>query len=133
MTLNNVITWIIFGLIVGVVANALDPSPRRMGILGSSVLGIFGAVLGGLVAGLFGFAGVTGFNMYSFLVALIGALIVLALGRSLYPAEGYGPEYYEEDLTNKNLDEVDRTMSPADEVEVKTTTRKVRRNDVDDL
>jgi uncharacterized membrane protein YeaQ/YmgE (transglycosylase-associated protein family) len=130
MTLETILTWMAFGLIVGAVANLLDPNRNRMGIMGSVVLGIVGAVLGGLVAQLFGFSGPTGFNLYSFMVALLGSLIVLWVGRSLYPYQTYGPEYYDEDLTNDTLDEEPLyRSSPNEEVEVKTTTRKVRRND----
>src|SRR5687768_18393453 len=109
MDVINLISWVVFDLIVGIVANMIDPNPNRMGILGSIALGIVGAVLGGLIAGLFGFSGVTGFNFTSFIVAVIGALVVLWVGRSLVPGGAYGPEYYDED---------------ADVIEEKTTTRK---------
>lgn len=120
MTLANIVTWLVFGMIVGIVANMVDPYPNRMGIVGSIVLGIIGAVLGGLVAGLFGLSGVTGFNLYSFIVALIGSLVVLWVGRSLYSPGGYGAEYYDEtDLDN----DADMTSTT---VEEETRTRKVR-------
>jgi uncharacterized membrane protein YeaQ/YmgE (transglycosylase-associated protein family) len=47
------------------------------------VMGIVGAVVGGFVMGLMGQPGVTGFNLYSFIVAVIGAVIVIYIGRML--------------------------------------------------
>lgn len=75
------LVWIVFGLIVGSIANMIDPRPSRYGILGSIILGIVGALVGGwLGSTLFG-VGVTGFNINSFIVAIIGALLLLWVGR----------------------------------------------------
>jgi uncharacterized membrane protein YeaQ/YmgE (transglycosylase-associated protein family) len=79
----NIISWILFGLIVGIVANAIDPSPNRGGILGSMLLGIVGAVVGGFLANLVFGISVTGFNLTSFLVAIVGSLLLLFLGRAV--------------------------------------------------
>ncbi len=128
MTLTNIVTWIVFGLIVGVVANALDTRPNRMGIVGSIALGILGAVLGGLVAGLFGYSGVTGFNLYSFLVALIGALVVLWVGRGMLSPTSYGAEMYDETMYDEPIEDRD-PHSRATRVE--TTTKRVTHDDRD--
>lgn len=78
----TIIYWIIFGLIAGGVANFISPSSKG-GILGSIVLGIIGAVVGGYFGQkLFG-VGVTGFNLPSFVVAVAGSLLVLFIGRLL--------------------------------------------------
>lgn len=95
MTLYDIVTWLLFGLIVGTVANVVDPYPQRMGIVNSILIGIVGAVLGGMIANLLGFTGVTGFNVSSFIVALIGSLIALAIGR-MAAAPRYGHEYYDD-------------------------------------
>ena len=79
----NVLSWILFGLIVGIVANAIDPSPNRGGILGSVLLGIVGALVGGFLANLVFGITVTGFNLTSFLVAIAGSLILLLVGRAV--------------------------------------------------
>lgn len=80
----GILTWVLFGLIVGVIANAIDPSPMQGGILGSIVLGILGAVVGGFLASaIFGLDGVTGFNFESFAVAVLGSLLLLFGGRAL--------------------------------------------------
>lgn len=75
--------WILFGLIVGSIANFLDPRGSRGGILGSIVLGIVGAVVGGYLGSLLFGYGVSGFNISSFAVATVGALIMLFVGRTL--------------------------------------------------
>lgn len=79
----NIVSWILFGLIVGIVANAIDPGPNRGGLLGSILLGIVGALLGGFVSDMIFGVGVTGFNLTSFLVAIAGSLILLFIGRAM--------------------------------------------------
>ncbi len=75
--------WIVFGLIVGVVANAVDPRPQEGGMLGAIVLGILGAVVGGFLSNLIFGVGVTGFNLSSFIVAILGAVLLLGVGRAM--------------------------------------------------
>ena len=79
----NVLSWILFGLIVGIVANAVDPSPNRGGVLGAILLVIAGALAGGFLANLVFGITVTGFNLTSFLVAIAGSLLLLILGRAM--------------------------------------------------
>lgn len=80
----NILAWILFGLIAGTVANLIDPHPSSGGILGSIILGIIGAVIGGLVANFFFGLAVSGFNLESFVIAILGALLVLFVQRSLF-------------------------------------------------
>lgn len=82
----NVLSWTLFGFVVGIVANAIDPSPARGGILGSILLGIVGALVGGFFANLIFGIEVTGFNVTSFLVAIAGSLLLLFLGRAMRKA-----------------------------------------------
>lgn len=84
--MENVISWIIFGLLVGIVANAIDPSPSRGGLLGAILLGIVGALLGGFLADLIFGVGITGFNFTSFAIAVLGALLLLLIGRTFRTA-----------------------------------------------
>jgi len=79
----NILSWLIFGMIVGIVANAIDPSPNRGGIVGSILLGIIGAVVGGFLANLVFGITITGFNVTSFLVAIAGSLLLLFVGRAM--------------------------------------------------
>ena len=73
----GIIGWIVLGGIAGWVASMIAGTNARQGLLGNIIAGIIGGVVGGFVFGLFGGAGVTGFNLWSFLVALVGAVIVL--------------------------------------------------------
>jgi len=77
----GILAWIIFGLIVGLVARWIVPGEAPGGIIGDIIVGIVGAVLGGWVYGLFGHAGVSGFNFPSMVCALIGAIVLLWLIR----------------------------------------------------
>lgn len=69
-----------FGLITGFIANLLSPSPQG-GILGSIILGIFGALLGGYLGDRFFNIKVTGFNLTSFFVSVCGSLLILLIAR----------------------------------------------------
>lgn len=77
----DLLVWLIFGLIVGVVANMLDPRPARGGIIGAIVLGVVGALAGGYLGNLLFGVGVSGFNIPSLIVAVLGAMLVLFVGR----------------------------------------------------
>jgi len=76
----GIIYWIIFGLIVGGIANFISPSSHG-GVVGSIVLGIIGAIVGGFLGQMFFGVDITGFNLTSIVVAVIGALIVLFIAR----------------------------------------------------
>ena len=77
----GIIVWIIFGALVGWVASMIMGSNE--GLVLDVIIGIVGAVIGGYVMSLLGKTGVTGFNLYSFLVALVGAVILIAIVRAL--------------------------------------------------
>ncbi len=74
-------SWIIVGAIAGVVAKLLMPGKDPGGWFLTILLGIVGAVVGGFVVGLFGLGTVTGINLYSIVVAAVGAFIVLGIYR----------------------------------------------------
>lgn len=80
------VVWIVFGLITGIVANLIDPYPSSGGTVGAVVLGIAGAVIGGVVSNLFFGVGITGFNFTSFVVSILGALLMLFIGRAFRSA-----------------------------------------------
>jgi uncharacterized membrane protein YeaQ/YmgE (transglycosylase-associated protein family) len=77
----NILSWILFGAIVGAIANMVDPRPSSGGLLGAIVLGILGAVIGGFLANLLFGVSITGFNFSSFAVAVLGSLLLLFIGR----------------------------------------------------
>lgn len=74
----SIIGWIILGLIAGFIAGKIVNS-EGSGIVLDIVLGIIGAIVGGWLLSLFGEAGITGFNLYSMVVAIIGAVVVLVV------------------------------------------------------
>ncbi len=74
----SIIGWLVLGLIAGFIASKIV-NRQGEGILLDIVLGIIGAVIGGYVFTAVGGAGVTGFNLYSMLVAIIGAVVVLLI------------------------------------------------------
>ncbi len=77
----GILLWIVFGAIAGWIASMVMHSSE--GPLMDIVLGVVGAIVGGFVMNFFGEAGVTGFNIYSLVVAVIGSIAVIAVGRML--------------------------------------------------
>ena len=78
-----IIFWIIFGGIVGWIASIIMKADSRQGTVKDIVMGIIGSIVGGFLMGLVGQSGVTGFNIYSFIVAIIGAIVVIYFGRMI--------------------------------------------------
>ena len=74
----SIIGWIVLGLIAGFIASKIVDA-RGQGLMLDLVLGIAGAIVGGLLFSAFGASGVTGFNIYSLIVAIIGSVVVLWL------------------------------------------------------
>jgi uncharacterized membrane protein YeaQ/YmgE (transglycosylase-associated protein family) len=73
----NWIVWIIFGAIAGWIASIVMGKNKQMGAIANIVVGIIGAFLGGWIMSFFGAQGVTGFNLPSLLVAIVGAVALL--------------------------------------------------------
>ena len=78
----GIISWIVMGLIVGLLARAILPGKDPRGFFVTILLGIVRSLLGGYLGTTFGFGSVTGFNIKSILLATGGALIVLFLYRA---------------------------------------------------
>jgi uncharacterized membrane protein YeaQ/YmgE (transglycosylase-associated protein family) len=72
----SIVGWILLGLIAGWIASKIV-NKSGQGFLLDIVLGVIGAIVGGYLFALVGAEGVTGFNVYSMVVAVIGAVIVL--------------------------------------------------------
>ncbi len=81
----GIIAWIVVGLIAGVLAKLIMPGDDPGGFIVTIILGIVGAFVGGFVVNLLGGAGVSGFNIWSILVATLGAIILLAIYRLVAP------------------------------------------------
>jgi uncharacterized membrane protein YeaQ/YmgE (transglycosylase-associated protein family) len=78
----GIIAWLVLGLIAGFIASKIV-NHTGSGMIMDIILGVVGAFVGGLVFNFFGAAGVTGFNIYSAIVAVIGAVIVLFVYHAL--------------------------------------------------
>ena len=78
----GILAWLVLGLIAGFIASRIV-NHTGAGIVMDIVLGIVGALVGGFLFSLFGGAGVTGLNIYSLIVAIVGAVVVLWLYHAL--------------------------------------------------
>ncbi|HEY4403990.1 MAG TPA: GlsB/YeaQ/YmgE family stress response membrane protein [Xanthobacteraceae bacterium] len=74
----SIIAWIVLGLISGFIASKIV-NKQGEGLILDILLGVVGAVVGGWLFAFFGASGVTGLNLYSMLVAIVGAIVVLVL------------------------------------------------------
>ena len=77
------IVWILLGLVVGVIAKFLMPGKDPGGIIVTILLGIAGAFVGGFVSSRLGFGSVTGFDLRSLIIAVLGAIVLLAIYRAI--------------------------------------------------
>ena len=75
----GLIGWILLGGLAGWVASMVMKTDKSMGVFANIVVGIVGALIGGFLVSVLGGQGVTGFNVWSFLVALLGSVILLAI------------------------------------------------------
>jgi uncharacterized membrane protein YeaQ/YmgE (transglycosylase-associated protein family) len=75
--LTNLLIWILFGALAGWIASMVMGRNAQMGALANIVVGIVGALIGGFLMNAFGAPGVSGFNLYSILVAIGGAVVLL--------------------------------------------------------
>src|SRR5436190_23947289 len=73
----NWIVWIIFGALAGWIASIIMGKNKKMGAIANIVVGIVGAFLGGAIMNQLGYEGVTGFDIWSLLVAIVGAVVLI--------------------------------------------------------
>ncbi len=85
----SIIAWIVLGLIAGFIASKIV-NKQGEGLLLNMALGIIGALVGGFLFSTIGQAGITGFNIYSVFVAIIGAVVVLLIYQALTGRRGIG-------------------------------------------
>ena len=79
----SVLAWLILGLIAGFIGSKIV-NKRGEGIFLDIILGIVGAIVGGFLFSLIGARGVTGLNLYSFIVAVIGSVVLLWIYHALF-------------------------------------------------
>jgi uncharacterized membrane protein YeaQ/YmgE (transglycosylase-associated protein family) len=78
----GILAWIILGLIAGAIAKAIMPGRDPGGFIVTALIGIVGAVIGGFLGNmLFGISGVSGVDIRSILIAVVGALVLLWIYR----------------------------------------------------
>jgi uncharacterized membrane protein YeaQ/YmgE (transglycosylase-associated protein family) len=78
------IAWIILGGIAGWIASMITGKDGDMGIIANIIVGIIGGLIGGFIVKLLGGSGVTGFNLWSLLVAVLGAVILLLIVKAFH-------------------------------------------------
>ncbi|MBI2414642.1 GlsB/YeaQ/YmgE family stress response membrane protein [candidate division WWE3 bacterium] len=79
----GILLWIVFGAISGWAASVIMNTNSNQDTMLDIVMGVIGAIVGGFIMSLVGQTGITGFNLYSFLVAVFGAVVVIYIGRML--------------------------------------------------
>ncbi len=79
----SILAWLVLGLLAGWIGSMIVNRGRGEGLLLDIVLGVVGAFVGGFLFNMFGAAGVSGLNLYSMLVAVVGAVVVLFLYHAL--------------------------------------------------
>lgn len=75
----EIIFWIVFGGLVGWIASIIMKTDSQQGIMLNIAVGIVGSVVGGWLMKSLGGSGVTGFNFYSFFVAILGSIVLISL------------------------------------------------------
>jgi uncharacterized membrane protein YeaQ/YmgE (transglycosylase-associated protein family) len=83
----GIVAWIVVGLIAGWLASQVMPS--SFGIIGDTVVGMIGALVGGFIFEELGEAGATGINIWSIFVAFVGAVVLLFVIRAVGGRKGF--------------------------------------------
>jgi len=79
----GILLWIIFGALAGWIASIIMKTDYSQGTVSDIIMGIIGAVVGGFIMNALGQSGVNGFNLYSLAVAVIGAIVIIYVGRAV--------------------------------------------------
>jgi len=75
----GIISWIVLGGLAGWIASMIMGTDKSMGVMANIFVGIVGALIGGFLLSVFGGSGVTGFNIWSLAVAILGSIILLGI------------------------------------------------------
>lgn len=84
----NLLAWVIFGALAGWIASIIMRTNAEMGAVANIIVGIIGAFIGGFLARSLGGSGVTGFNLGSLIVAILGAIVLLFIVRMFTHGSG---------------------------------------------
>lgn len=77
------LAWILVGLVAGFLAS-LTVNRSGEGFIRDILLGIVGGLIGGVIFHLFGYSGMTGFNLWSILIAFVGAVVLLVIDHAMF-------------------------------------------------
>ena len=77
----SIIAWIVLGLIAGAIAKLLMPGRDPGGIFITILIGIIGAIIGGFISTALGFGDVSGINLPSLVIAVLGSIVLLIIYR----------------------------------------------------
>lgn len=80
----GILSWILVGLVAGLIAKAIMPGRDPGGIIIGMLLGIGGALLGGFLSSIVGFGGITGFDLRTLIIAVLGSISILALYKIVF-------------------------------------------------
>ncbi len=83
MEAMGLISWIVFGLIAGLIAKLIMPGKDPGGCIITVIIGVVGALLGGFIATALGFGGISGFDWRSLFIAILGSLVLLFIWRAI--------------------------------------------------
>ncbi len=75
----GIVSWIILGALAGWIASKITGNDPEMGAIKNIIVGIIGAFIGGILVNLIGGQGITGFNIWSIVISIIGAVILLSV------------------------------------------------------
>jgi uncharacterized membrane protein YeaQ/YmgE (transglycosylase-associated protein family) len=79
----SILLWILFGALAGWIASLVMNTDAQQGVVLNIVVGIVGAMIGGFLFRSLGVAGVSGFNIYSLIVAVVGAVVLLGIVKTV--------------------------------------------------
>lgn len=79
----GLLSWIIMGALAGWIASIFMNTNKSMGAVANIIVGILGAFIGGFIMSFINKSGVTGFNLYSLFVSVIGAVVLLAIAKKV--------------------------------------------------
>jgi uncharacterized membrane protein YeaQ/YmgE (transglycosylase-associated protein family) len=83
----GILSWLVLGLVAGLIAGYLMKG-GGYGVLGDIILGILGAIVGGFLSSMFLGIDVTGFNITSVVIAVVGACLLIGISRAVSPRRG---------------------------------------------
>jgi uncharacterized membrane protein YeaQ/YmgE (transglycosylase-associated protein family) len=83
MEVMGLLSWILFGLIAGALAKFVMPGNDPGGCILTIIIGVVGALVGGFIATWLGFGGISGFDLRSLVIAILGSIVLLAIWRAI--------------------------------------------------